>query len=91
MKGTEPESDTGVSSNVPISQLEVSKGGVISSLSTENSDLIRRLISMGFVPGRKVSLKSIVSDKGARIVTVGDSTIAIDLEMSSAVLVKVLG
>ena len=89
MKSSAPQTCPGVPPEIPISEIGTFKEGTISSISSDNSALVKKLTSMGFVPGRKISLKSIVSDKGARVVKIGDSTIAIDLEMSSAIYVRV--
>lgn len=62
--------------------------GRISHLSSENGDVIRKLISMGFVPGRDVELSASVSDKGARIIKIGETTIALDKDMASAIYVN---
>jgi len=62
-------------------------GGVISHLKSEDPDTVKRLISMGFVPGRAISVESRISDKGPRIIEIGNSTIALDCKMASAVYI----
>ena len=60
----------------------------ISHLSSEDGTIIRKLISMGFVPGREVELSASVSDKGARIIKIGNTVIALDKDMASAIYVS---
>ena len=43
---------------------------------------------MGFVPGREVELTATVSDKGARIIKLGETVIALDRNMASAIFVN---
>lgn len=66
---------------------ELDKGGVgkISHLKCEDAGKIKKLISMGFVPGRTVTVVSLISDDGPRIVKIGDAAIALDKEMSSLI------
>ncbi len=72
-----------------ISTMNVGETGTISHIVSEDMGLVKKLISMGFVPGRTVKLNSKLSDKGARIVKIGNSSIALDLPSSSAVHVEV--
>ena len=101
MMGTKVDGDCATCSN-PCTGLEGTSGkclqvsamvqgdkGTISHLSSDDPGMIRKLISMGFVPGRYVELSTYVSDKGARIIRIGDTTIALDLGMASAIFVNV--
>ena len=69
--------------------MKVGDSGTISHLSTEDGSVARKLISMGFVPGREVELTSVVSERGARIIRLGDATLALDRNMASAIFVDV--
>ena len=73
---------------VSAADMPAGESGIISHLSSEDSSVVRRLISMGFVPGREISIASIVSDKGARIISIGETTIALDREMAAAIQVN---
>lgn len=64
-----------------------SKGRIV-HLSSNDTAIVKRLISMGFVPGREVELSAAVSDKGARILKMGAATIALDTELASAIFVS---
>ncbi len=71
-----------------LADMDVGDKGTISHLSSEDGSIIRRLISMGFIPGREVELSASVSDKGARIIRLGQSSIALDRSMASAIYVS---
>ena len=68
---------------IAVSELSQGEKGRISHVASEDSSMIRKLISMGFVPGREVELSASVSEKGARIVKLGEATIALDRDMAS--------
>ena len=76
------------SSVVSLKDMEIGEKGTIIRLTSDNDSVIRRLISMGFVPSRTLQLASAVSSKGARVVRIGYATIALDAEMASAVFVR---
>ncbi|MFA6710337.1 MAG: metal-dependent transcriptional regulator [Candidatus Methanomethylophilaceae archaeon] len=76
-------------STFTISDMKVGDFGVISHLICEEPDRMRKLISMGFVPGREVTIDSKVSSKGPWIVRIGNSIIALDKGLSSLVFVDV--
>ena len=99
MMGTKVDGDCGTCKNpchsstdtlditTPLSEMKQGEKGSISHISSEDASVVRRLISMGFVPGREVELSATVSDKGARIIKIGETTIALDKDMASAVYV----
>lgn len=70
-----------------VADAEPGTGGVISHVSNKNMDVVRKLISMGFVPGRTIRLDSKVSNDGARIIAIGDSIIALDKELCSSIFI----
>ncbi len=79
--------DTSAASGESLADLDVGQKGTISHLSSDDGSIIRRLISMGFIPGREVELSASVSDKGARIIRLGQSSIALDRNMAAAIYV----
>ena len=97
MTGTKVDGDCGTCQNpchnsisnndvcIPLSEMSQGESGRISHLSSQDAYMIRKLISMGFVPGREVELSASVSDKGARIIKIGDTVIALDKDMASAI------
>lgn len=96
MTGTKVDDDCGTCKNpchtsveisTPMSEMKQGEKGTISHLVSDDPTVVRKLISMGFVPGREVELSASVSDKGARIIRIGETTIALDKVMASAVQV----
>lgn len=97
MMGTKVDDDCGTCKNpchnsvdrmditTPLSEMKQGEKGSISHLASEDASVIRKLISMGFVPGREVELSATVSDKGARVIRIGETTIALDRNIASAV------
>ena len=73
---------------VSLRDMDVGESGTIIRLTSDDDSVVRRLISMGFVPSRPLQLASAVSSKGARVVRIGYATIALDAEMASAVFVR---
>ena len=102
MMGTKVDSDCGTCTNPcheiitemdvckSVSELGQGEKGVISYLSSDDGATVRKLVSMGFVPGREVELSASVSDKGARIIKIGETTIALDKSMASVIYVNVV-
>lgn len=73
--------------SICVADAEPGTGGTISHISSKNMDVVRKLISMGFVPGRTIRLDSKVSSDGARIIAIGDSVIALDKELCSSIFI----
>lgn len=74
--------------SLSIADAEPGDGGTISYVSSRNMAIVRKLISMGFVPGRTIRLDSKVSEDGARIIVIGDSVIALDKELCSSIFIE---
>ena len=60
---------------------------VISHLRSDDASKVRKLLSMGFIPGREVSLDS-MQNNGPRVVRIGDSIIAIDHDLSKLIILE---
>lgn len=73
--------------SVCLADMKPGEGGTISHISNRDTTIVRRLISMGFVPGRSVKLDSVISDMGARIVVLGESTVALDWDLCQSIFV----
>jgi DtxR family Mn-dependent transcriptional regulator len=73
----------------PLDRMDAGETGTISHLKSDDSEQVRNLISMGFVPGRQITVESRVSEKGPRIVSVGECIIALDARLASAIRVDV--
>lgn len=80
----DPCTDSGLVTSVCTSLSEMNAGehGIISHISSKDENTVRKLISMGFVPGRSLTVSSIVSSEGARIVRIGNTSIALDKELA---------
>lgn len=71
-----------------LNAMEPGDEGVISHLKCDDSGKIRRLLSIGFVPGRRVKLDNRLSSKGPIIASIGGSSIALDMDLASLVFVE---
>ena len=58
--------------------------GLISHLKSDDAAQVRKLLSMGFIPGRKIMLDS-MHNNGPRVVRIGETVIAIDQDLSKVV------
>lgn len=82
------ESKKIVKPSVELIDMNIGTKGVISHLSNDDVNVIKKLISLGFVPGREVEYVSKMSDKGTRIIKVGQTTVALDLETASSIYIN---
>ncbi len=73
---------------VSMNTLDIGEEGVIEYLKDEVADNVKKLVSMGFVPGRKVKINSKVSEKGPRIIEIGDATLVLDHAIASSVYIR---
>ena len=60
--------------------------GIISYLKGQDGAEVKRLISMGFIPGRNISLDSVEGD--LMVFTSDGSTIAVDRQLASAICIE---
>lgn len=74
---------------VALNKLCQNQSGKISHIKSEDSEIVKRLISMGFVPGRDISIEAILSDGGPRVARIGDSTMALDYRLASCIFVDI--
>jgi DtxR family Mn-dependent transcriptional regulator len=79
----------GTTNVIQLNKLPKNKGGSIAYIKTDNAETIKQLNSIGFVPGREVSIESILMDGGDRIIKIGDHMVALSYELASAVFVDV--
>jgi DtxR family Mn-dependent transcriptional regulator len=77
---------TGVTITAALSDLSPGEKGIISHLKNSNADIVKKLILMGLVPGREISLES-SPVSGHIIVQVADTAIALDTGMASSVFI----
>lgn len=74
--------------SVPLSILKEGEEGEITHLRCEKPSMIRRLISMGFVPGRRISLEEKLPMGGPIIIRMDDNQIALARDYADVVLVE---
>lgn len=72
-----------------LSLMRAGESGKISFIKSDDANMIKKLISMGFVPGRAVKFDSKVSERGPRIVMLGTSLIALDKDMADMIYVDI--
>lgn len=81
--------DSPVKTGTVLGDLKQGQKGRISHIKGGDPASVRKLISMGFVPGREIEIDCNVSKSSPKVVTVGSSTIALDAETASSIYVEV--
>ena len=79
----------GLSSIMQLNKMAKNKAGKIAYIKSEDAENIRRLNSIGFVPGREVRIESILMDGGDRVVKIGENMVALSYDLASSVYVDV--
>ena len=79
----------GVINVVPLNKLAQNQHGRISHIKSDDAEVVKKLISMGFVPGRDISIEAILSDGGPRVARMGDMTMALEFRMASCIYVDI--
>lgn len=79
----------GVMNIVPLNKLAQKQSGRISHIKSDDTEIVKKLISMGFVPGREVSIEAILSDGGPRVARIGDATMALEFRLASCIYVDI--
>jgi DtxR family Mn-dependent transcriptional regulator len=74
---------------IQLNKMPKNKSGTISYLKSEDAENIKRLNSIGFVPGREVKIESILIDGGDRVVKIGENMVALSYDLASMVFVDV--
>ncbi|TQS79120.1 MAG: Mn-dependent transcriptional regulator [Methanomethylophilus alvi] len=69
-----------------LSDMHPGDTGTISHLKSNDASVLKKLLSMGLVPGRKVSIES---NDGTWVISVGDQTLAIDGDSASSVYIDI--
>jgi len=80
----------GSSNLVQLNKMAKNKEGTIAYIKADNSEDIRKLNSIGFVPGRSVKIESILMDGGDRVIKIGDNMVALSYDLASSVYVDVV-
>ncbi len=74
--------------SVPLTDMSDGEQGKITHLTCENSDKIKRLISMGFVPGRRVKVEERIPLGGPILVQMEEMKVALSRDYASRVMVR---
>lgn len=77
-------SSEGMDITAALSDLSPGEKGIISHLKNDNSNTIKKLILMGFVPGRLLTLDE-NADENIKIVTVDNNIVALDGDLASSI------
>lgn len=67
--------------------MRIGDSGKMSHLKSNDTDAVKKLLNMGFVPGRSVKLDSRESADSPLVVVVGDNTVALEPELAPMVFV----
>jgi DtxR family Mn-dependent transcriptional regulator len=78
-------SSEGIGITAPLSDLSPGDRGMISHLKNKDSEVIKRLIMMGFVPGRELILDSISPGENMTVVSMENSVVALNADLASSV------
>jgi DtxR family Mn-dependent transcriptional regulator len=73
---------------LPLSELEEDSDAVITYVSTANKIRMRKLVSMGFIPKRRIRLLEIAPLDGPFIVDIGDGVVAFGREYAENIFVE---
>ena len=82
-------SKEGCNINTKLGDMKQGQTGKISHLRCDEPSTIKKLISMGFVPGREVYIYSNISKAGPKVINVGNATFALDSKTASSVFVEI--
>lgn len=81
----------GIMNVLPLNKLSQGQIGRISHIKSDDTEVVKKLITMGFVPGREISIEAILSDGGPRVARIGEATMALDYRLASCIYVDVAG
>jgi len=74
--------------SMPLTELSGGEQAKITHLSCDSSDKIKRLISMGFVPGRRIKVEERIPLGGPILVQMGEMKVALSRDYASKVMVR---
>ncbi|MBQ3685045.1 MAG: metal-dependent transcriptional regulator [Candidatus Methanomethylophilaceae archaeon] len=77
----------GSSRFVALNTLSKDQSGKISYIKSDDNELVKRIVSIGIVPGKIATLDGIISDGGPRMVRIGSSTMVVDYDMAECIFV----
>ena len=80
-------SPDGIGVTASLSDLNPGEHGIISHLKNDDPKIIKKLIMMGFIPGRELSLDSNIPEERMTIVSVDSSVVALNADLASSVFI----
>ncbi len=80
-------SSKGISIMAPVSGLNPGERGIISHLKNDDPVIVKKLIMMGFIPGRELVFDEFAAEEDVAIVTVENTIIALAADLASSVYV----
>lgn len=84
-------SSEGTNITASLSDLSPGDRGVISHLRNSDPKIVKKLIMMGFVPGREITLDSSLPGENMTVVSVGDSLVALAADLAYSVYIDTNG
>ena len=75
--------------DIPLSELQPTEEATITRILDENSNLLRRLVAMGILPGVKVVVKEKSPLGGTLVLKIGDYEVALGHDVASKICVKI--
>lgn len=82
-------STTGINITTQLSDMRPGDKGKMSHLKSDDTQAVKRLLGMGFVPGRSLILDSKESDESPLVVIIGDKTVVMEPELAPIVYVSI--
>ena len=70
-----------------LSDLNPGEHGVISYLRNSDSKIIKKLITMGFIPGRELTLDTSIPEENMTIVCIENTVVALTADLASSVFI----
>ena len=80
-------SSDGIHITASLSDLSPGEHGIISHLKNNDSKIIKKLIMMGFIPGRELTLDSNSPGENMTVVNVENSVVALTADLASSVYI----
>ncbi|MCL1979228.1 MAG: metal-dependent transcriptional regulator [Methanomassiliicoccaceae archaeon] len=80
-------SSEGINITASLSDLNPGEHGIISHLKNSDPKIVKKLIMMGFVPGRVLTLDSNMPDSNMTIVDVENSVVALPADLAASVFI----
>ena len=80
-------SSLGVNITAALSDLSPGEKGTISHLKNDDPEVIKKLILMGFVPGRMLYTDKERDENGIRVVTIDNTIVVLDAKLTSSVFI----